>query len=176
MHPISTLKLAGFSVAAMAMFAAAGAAAAAADYYLKLGDIKGEVAAKAGSGKHIEIMSWSWGPTMAGNWDGTINSATSTAKFGTVGGMHRDESVNADGRTEAAMVAPLDRGAVRVKVRFPWLECKVGAAFPDAVLQNEAGRYELQEVIISGCTPDGVALNYAKVTVRGWDPVKGSRR
>ena len=62
---------------------------------------------------------------------------------------------------------PLDRGAVRVKVKFPWLDCKVGAAFPDAVLQNDAGRYEFKDAIITGCAPDSVSLNYAKVTVRG---------
>ena len=67
---------------------------------------------------------------------------------------------------------PLDRGAVRVKVKFPWLDCRVGAAFPDAVLQNDAGRYELKDAIITGCAADGVSLNYAKVMVRGWDPAK----
>ena len=67
---------------------------------------------------------------------------------------------------------PLDRGSVRVKVKFPWLDCKVGAAFPDAVLQNDAGRYEFKDVMITGCAPDGVSLNYAKVIVRGWDPEK----
>ncbi len=44
--------------------------------------------------------------------------------------------------------------------------------FPDAVLQNDAGRYELENVLISGCAPDSVTLNYAKVRVRGWDPEK----
>ena len=63
-------------------------------------------------------------------------------------------------------------GAVRVKVKFPWLDCKVGAAFPDAVLQNDAGRYEFENVLISGCAPDSVTLDYAKVRVRGWDPEK----
>ena len=77
-----------------------------------------------------------------------------------MGGAHRDDSVT----------APLDRGSVRVKVKFPWLDCRVGAAFPDAVLQNDAGRYELKDVVISGCAPDTVELNYAKVKVRGWNP------
>jgi hypothetical protein len=79
-----------------------------------------------------------------------------------VSGAHRDDSV----------AAPLDRGALRVKVKFPWLECKVGTAFPDAVLQNDARRYEFKDAIITGCAPDSVTLDYAKVKVRGWDPAK----
>ena len=101
-----------------------------------------------------------------------------TARVGAVAGANmRDERRSTDQPgTEkrqhgwVTVSKPLDRGAVRVKVKFPWLECKVGAAFPDAVLQNDAGRYEFQDAIITGCAPDSVTLDYAKVTVRGWDP------
>lgn len=65
---------------------------------------------------------------------------------------------------------PLDRGAVMVKGRLPG--CRVGAAYPDAVLQTSADRYELKDVVIADCARDSVSLNYAKVTVRGWDPSK----
>ena len=58
----------------------------------------------------------------------------------------------------------------RVKVKLPWLDCRVGAAFPDAVLHNDAGRYELKDVVISGCARESVALTYKKVTVRAWNP------
>jgi hypothetical protein len=178
------------TLCALAASAVAGPAfAASADYYLKFGD---GAAAKAGAGKPIAILSWSWGAALAG-----------AAKYGAVAGAHRDDSI-ADARTDGhagahANATPRDSGlgmptekrqhgwvtvaapaasdapaggAVRVKVRFPWLDCRVGAAFPDAVLQNDAGRYELENVLISGCAPDSVTLDYAKVRVRGWDPEK----
>jgi hypothetical protein len=174
MRPIMTSTI--FALAAAA--AAGSAMAASSDYYLRLGDVKGGLAANAGPGKAIAILSWSWGATTADDWDGTIKGATSTGKYGTVGGMHRDDQVDPAASAPAekrqhgwvTVSKPLDRGAVRVKVKFPWLDCKVGAAFPDAVLQNDAGRYELQDAIITGCAPDAVSLNYAKVRVRGWNP------
>jgi hypothetical protein len=166
------------TLCALAAAAVAGpACAASADYYLKLGDVKpalskaegGGSAAKAGSAKRIEILSWSWGSAPAG-----------TAKYGAVAGAHRDEGLGAAEKRQHGWVtvsAPVASdaaagGAVRVKVKFPWLDCKLGAAFPDAVLQNDAGRYEFENVLISGCAPDSVTLQYAKVKVRGWDPEK----
>ena len=161
MRPIMKITMCAVVAAAVAV----PAFAASSNYYLKLGDIKGESAARSGPGKQLEIESWSWG-------------AASTAKFGAVAGAHRDDGVNGPAVTEkrqhgwVTVSKPLDRGAVRVKVKFPWLDCRVGAAFPDAVLQNDAGRYEFQDAIITGCAPDSVILDYAKVTVRGWDPKK----
>ena len=176
MRPIMKIPMCAFVAAVVAAPAPTPAYAASADYYLKLGDIKGESAARSGPGKHIEILSWSWGTTMAGDWDGTIKGgAASTAKYGAVAGAHRDDGLNPAEKRQHGWVTvskPLDRGAVRVKVKFPWLDCRVGAAFPDAVLQNDAGRYEFQDAIITGCAPDSVSLNYAKVIVRGWDPAK----
>ena len=134
------------AVCALAAISLAAPAFAAAEHHLHLDNPKGESAARAHSGTQLEILSWSWG-------------ATGTAKYGAVSGAHREEGLS----------KPLDRGSVRVKVKFPWLECKVGAAFTDAVLQNDAGRYEFQDAIITGCAPDSVALNYGKVRVRGWD-------
>ena len=95
--------------------------------------------------------------------------------------MHRDDGV-ASPRDSAGMPTekrqhgwvtvsrPVDRGSVRVKVKLPWLDCRVGATFPDAVLHNDAGRYELKDVVISGCARESVALTYKKVTVRAWNP------
>jgi hypothetical protein len=181
MRPIMTPTICVLAAAAVAGSAPAPAVAAASDYYLRLGDVKpvlskaeaGELAANGGPGKQIEILAWSWGATS--DWDGTIKGATSAGKYGAVGGMHRDDGLNPAEKRQHGWVTvakPLDRGAVRVKVKFPWLDCKVGAAFPDAVLQNAAGRYELKDAIITGCAPDAVSLNYAKVRVRGWNPEK----
>jgi type VI protein secretion system component Hcp len=183
MRPIMNITMCALVAAALAApaLATTPAYAASADYYLKLGDIKpvlskvegGEAALRSGAGKHIEILSWSWGATNAG-------------KYGAVAGAHRDDTVDpAEKRQHGWMpvTQPLDRGAVRVKVKFPWLDCKVGAAFPDAVLQNDAGRYEFKEVMITSCATapsatggaapaDEISFNYAKVIVRGWDPAK----
>ena len=175
MRPIMNIRMCAIAAAALAAPALAPnpAYAASADYYLKLGDIKGEAAARSGAGKHIEILSWSWGATMAAGGDGTVAGAAGDAKYGAVAGAHRDDSLTEKRQHGWVAVAkPLDRGAVRVKVKFPWLDCKAGAAFPDAVLQNDAGRYEFKDAIITGCAPDSVSLNYGKVVVRGWDPAK----
>ena len=144
MRPTTKLTLCALAAAAMA-----APAVAASDYYLKFDTVRGNSAAKASGGKQLEIESWSWGAANAG-------------KYGAVSGMHRDDG----------LAAPLDRGSVRVKVKFPWLDCQVGAAFPDAMLQNSAGRFEFKDAIITGCSPDSVALDYAKVKVRAWDPAK----
>lgn len=67
---------------------------------------------------------------------------------------------------------PLDRGAIRVKVKFPWVDCRVGTRFPAALLENATGTHELTDVTVASCTQDSFALNYAKVKVRGWNPEK----
>jgi hypothetical protein len=173
MRPIMNIAMCVIVAAALAAPVPTPASPASADYYLKLGDIKGEAAGRSGAGTRIDILSWSWG-------------ATSNAKFGAIGGAHRDEGLNAaDKRQHGWMpvAQPLDRGSVRIKVKVPWLDCKVGAAYPNAMLQNDAGRYEFQEVMVSSCptapsagggaaSADEVTLNYAKVIVRGWDPAK----
>lgn len=51
--------------------ASTGAAAAAADYYLKIEGHKGEGGAAAGSGGQIEILSFHWGPRQSASADGS---------------------------------------------------------------------------------------------------------
>jgi hypothetical protein len=70
------------------------------------------------------------------------------------------------------LAKPLARGSVWVRVATPWAACRVGARFPAAVLENASGSHELGDVTVAACAPDAIALNYAKVTVRGWDPKK----
>ena len=186
MRPIT--QYVSLFVAAVAMTAAwPMSAAAATDAFLKLGGVKGEAPGSARIGHEVlvKVDSWSWGATQT--------AATGAEKFGAVGGVRRDDNVTSPGDAASGLAPgkrphkpisftkPLDRGSVRVKVKFPWLECRVGAAFADAVLQNAAGRYELKEVIITSCSSSGsggdrpmesLSLNYAKVQVRGWDPKK----
>ncbi|GAC1586493.1 MAG: hypothetical protein NVS3B5_20530 [Sphingomicrobium sp.] len=173
----SISKQFAYSVASMVI--ALPALAASSDYYLRFKGPAGEATAQAGHKEEIEISSWSWGASNARKgWDGTVKGGSSIEKYGAVGGMHRNDGFTPAQRNVAVgLVAPLDRGSVRIKVKFPWLECKPGAAFPAALLQNAVGRYELKDVVVTSCPAalpnagrDLVVLEYAKVIVRGWDP------
>ena len=175
----SISKQFAYFLASMAL--ALPALASSSDYYLKFEGAAGDAAAHAGHKGEIEISSWSWGASNARKgWDGTVKGRSSVEKYGAVGGMHRDDGVTPAQRNAAVgLAAPLDRGSVRVKVKFPWLDCKPGAAFPAAVLQNAEGRYALKDVVVTSCPAalpsegrDVVTLEYAKVIVRGWDPAK----
>ncbi len=166
MRPITITIYCALAVAALA----APASAAAADYYLKFGAVKsdlggaGGAAADAGKGREnrIEVLSSEFGSARKG-WDGSVK-----------GGSARD----AGSATPAAerqlgwvkLSQPLAQGNLRIKVKFPWLGCRVGAAYDNAVAVDSAGRFELTDVTIASCERDAIELTYAKVTVRGWNP------
>ena len=191
MRPITKLTMCALAAAAMA-----APAVAASNSYLTLGPVKEGEDARKGKEDRIEVLSWSFGVTRKG-WDGTIKGAPRAEKFGAVGGMHRDASVDgpADaattvtsprdaasglptgkrqhqpkGRAPLDQTQPLEEGSVTVSGSFPG--CTVGAAYTDAMLQTAAARYELKDVQITSCARESVALNYSKVIVRGWDPAK----
>ena len=183
-----------YTICALAAAAMAAPAVAASNSYLTLGPLKEGEDARKGKEDKIEVLSWSFGVTRKG-WDGTIKGATGTEKFGAVGGMHRDDAVTGDaatavtsprdaasglptgkrqhqpkGRAPLDQTQPLDVGSVTVNGSVPG--CTVGAAYTDAMLRTTAARYELKDVQITSCARESVALNYSKVTVRGWDPAK----
>ena len=56
---------------------------------------------------------------------------------------------------------PLDRGAVRVKVKYPWAGCRVGARYAALMLGGGAQRYELQDAIVTSCASDSISFDYA---------------
>lgn len=251
--------------AALATVLIAFAATSAAAQFLALGDsIPGAAAGKDSREKWIEIQSWQWG-------------TASAAKFGAVGGMHRDsdmslkgskigqnsaagdpdrplvagripgasarestemggtedinigvgelqearpagasEKITVDGtRTESGQATgkrqhmpirsrtyydqgaapaekrqhgwvtvskPLERGAVRVKVKFPWAGCAVGDRYPAITLGDRAQSYQLRDVTVASCgsaaegPEESITFVYgklgSKVKVRGWDPEK----
>ena len=160
MRPITKLTLCALTAAAMA-----APAAAASDFYLKLGPVKGEeLDERKGRENKIEVLSSEFGTARKG-WDGTIKGR----------GARDSGSGMPTGKRQHGWVKvsqPLDQGNLRIKVKFPWIGCRVGAAYADAVVEDGAGRVELTDVIIADCAADAVELNYAKVTVRGWDPAK----
>ena len=150
------------TIFALTAAAIAAPAVAATDMFLQLPPPKaGENAAAKGRENKVEVLSFRFGAARKG-WDGTIKGGSSAAKYGAVSGAHRDDSLS----------PPPERGSVRIKVKFPWLDCAVGAAIPDAMLQADAARYELKDIQVTGCAPDSVDLDYAKVKVRAWDPSK----
>jgi hypothetical protein len=160
---LRTLSLAAAAVLATTF--AATPASAALNAFLKIGGTPAPHASSAARGGHkdwIEVSSWSWGTSNARKgWDGTIKG-------------RREAAAPSISDTAPPVPAPSPGGAgtLRVKVRFPWTDCRVGAAFPGATLDDAAASYAFSEVVVTRCDPDAVTLSYAKVTVRGWDPAK----
>jgi hypothetical protein len=68
--------------------------------------------------------------------------------------------------------APPAKGSVWIRVATPWTRCRAGAHYPRIELGDGSARYELSNVVVTRCEPGGASLDYAKVTVRGWDPSK----
>ena len=151
MPPI--IKITIFALTAAAV---AAPAVAASNYYLELGPIKGEESdARKGRENKIEVLSSEFGAARKG-WDGSIKGGSSSVEKRQHGWVKVSKA--------------LDQGNIRIKVKFPWLGCRVGAAYADAVVGDATGRMELTDVTITDCAPDAVELNYKRVTVRGWNP------
>lgn len=70
------------------------------------------------------------------------------------------------------LARPLARGSVWIRMATPWTACRAGARFTGIALVDGAARYQLGDVVVTGCAVGGASLDYAKVTVRGWDPAK----
>lgn len=170
--------------AALIVFAASSAAAV--DRLKLLATVNmGATDAQRGRGdKWIEIQGWDWGRAAADDHEQemTVGAGAAppppgnVAKFGAVSGVRRNDGIAAPAEKRQHDWRPspmaLERGAVRIKVKFPWVDCRTGARFPGAVLESPNGIHELSDVTVTGCTADSIALHYAKVKVRAWDPVK----
>ena len=162
---LRTITLA--AAATLAATLAATPASAALNAFLKIGGTPAPHAAAAARSAHkdwIEVTSWSWGTSNGRKgWDGSIK-----------GRKGWDGSIKGN-RASAPLSPgspPASADSLRVKVRFPWLDCRVGAAFPDAMLDDASASYAFSEVVVTRCDSDALSLGFAKVTVRGWDPAK----
>jgi hypothetical protein len=155
-------------LAALAAFTGNGAVAASSDYLLTLPPGKGEV---AGKGEQIEVQSFHWGPRQTTSADGSKTSGHSM--LGASDGVAAGD-VNAAGPAEkrqhgwSTVSKPLARGSLTVQGSLPG--CTVGKRYSGMQLAAAAVRYELKDVVITACTANIVSLDYAKVTVRGWNP------
>jgi hypothetical protein len=102
---------------------------------------------------------------------GDVNNAPVGGSETMTIGSGRAENAQATGKR---MHKPLraqmyyEAGSVTLSGRFP--ACRVGAAYPSAAIGHGNERYEMQDVIVSTCSPDSMSLNFKKVTVRGWNP------
>jgi len=67
--------------------------------------------------------------------------------------------------------APPPQGSLRVKVKMPWLACRVGAAYPELELADSATAYKFKEVLVTSCGSssggdrpmESISFNYAKI-------------
>ena len=149
MRPITKLTICAVAAAAMAVPGQALAA-----NYLKIGDVKSRSAAGGAAAAQIEVMSWSWGETQtasgvqvaAGDVNADSRPDTITSPRDAASGLPTGKRQH----KPMTITKPLDRGSVTVKGSMSG--CTVGAAYPDAVLQTAAARYEFKEVFITSCT------------------------
>ena len=164
-----TLRALTLAAATLAATFAATPASAALNAFLKIGGTPAPTTASARGGHKdwIEVTSWSWGTSNARKgWDGSINGRKGW-----------------DGTIKGRDAPPPGAGELRVKVRFPWTDCRVGAAVPDATLDDAAASYAFSEVVVTRCpgtaaSPggqqegDAISFSFTKVIVRGWGPAK----
>ena len=67
--------------------------------------------------------------------------------------------------------APPPQGSLRVKVKMPWLACRVGARYPELEFGDAATAYKFKEVLVTSCGSSSggdrpmeqISFNYAKI-------------
>ena len=129
----------------------------AADMFLRLGPVKGEnAAARKGKESSVEVLSWQYGTARKG-WDGSIKGGSASPRNSAPSGARNGS-------------ASSDRNSVRVKVKFPWLDCRVGDRITDATLVSSTERVTFADISVSRCAADEIDLDYASVIVRALDP------
>jgi hypothetical protein len=158
-------------------------ALAATDYYMKLGDVKGE---SKDHKQTIEVLSWSWGLSQGGSAGSTKGGATAraaapTASVETAVVAPRDAAsgqasgkrtavaagdLDGDGRADVAAAEPqLDAvNEVTLKIReSPTLPsrarqgCAAGTHFGTVNLGGKGKQYRMQDAVVTACEiQDGV--------------------
>lgn len=156
---------------------------AASDYYMKLGDIKGE---SKDHKQTIEVMSWSWGQSQGGSAGSTKGGATArspapTASVETAVVAPRDAmsgmasgkrtaaaagDLDGDGRADVAAAEPQLDAVNEVTLRIresPTLPsrarsgCAAGTHFGNVDLGGKGKRYQMHDAVVTACEiQDGV--------------------
>jgi type VI protein secretion system component Hcp len=130
---------------------------AAVDAYLKLGDVKGEMAAASAKGGHkdwIEIESVQWGVRVAA---------------GDVNGDGKSDVAVAEKRQHNPMTItkPMDRGSVTLNASVAG--CAKGKHYDQATLVTRASRYEFQDVMVTACAAaptESISFEYGKIVTQ----------
>ena len=111
----------------------------------------------------------------SGDVDGSSTGASETL---TVGGSQTESQATGKRQHkpfvmqnyyDQALDEPLPSGSVRVKVKMPWLACKVGTRYPMLVLGGGARTYRLTDAQVTSCSDpasrpmESISFSYAKV-------------
>jgi hypothetical protein len=165
------------SLAAVALAISVPATAAGADFYLKLGGVKGESADKDHK-NWIDVQSVSWGETMLQDRGGTLTIAGSSPPAGvqvaavdvTGDGRARGRPViridakategetAASGEAPLGLATPLAQGSITLLV--PAIQrCRVGESFPAATVEGGGKRYRLKNLVVTECRHVAPAAN-----------------
>ena len=146
-----------FAAAALALLPATQASAGDEKQFYSITLTEGRIASTAqqsGKGEQIEIQSFHWGPRQSTSNDGTRLGGAKTL---TVDSSHTD-TAQATGKRQHLPLrartyydAPLPQGSVRVKVKMPWLACRVGASYPRLELAGGGKRHVLEGVTVASC-------------------------
>lgn len=193
------------TILAAALVAFAATSAAAADAYLKLGDIKGDASAARGDGKGwIEASSYWWGTTHGVAPSSSKSSRESAApSISEIAVNDPGASGTKDSKREAssAMPAgkrqhkpmtiskPMDSGSMTFRGLVT--ACAPGTTHKSATMVTQAYTYEFRDVVITNCPVSGggslpteeISFNYAKVVTKAttaadrsmWDLKKNER-
>ncbi len=186
-------RLSRVSAAIALSFALATAPAAAAPGYLKLGDIKGE-ANDEGHKDQFEILSWSWETSRSAATDAGDAAAVRPGTAAPAGEKAVSKSGDRGGTEDAAISVITDKALPRLSkspapqgsltAMVPAGICKSGARYPTAELGADGRVYRMSDVIVTSCSApvstaggggrpmEQISLDYSRVEVRGWDPVK----
>ena len=113
----------------------------------------------------------------SGDVDGSSTGASETLTVGgsqTEGqatGKRQHKPLVMQGYYDQALDEPLPSGSLRVKVKMPWMACKVGTRIPSLVLGGGGDKtYRLTDAVVTSCAAgdgarpmESIAFNYGKV-------------
>ena len=167
MHRIA--HLARHAVVAVTLAAVVATSASAGPATLTLGTPGGAAIGRDdGRLQQLTVQSFQWGRRSGHSMLGASDRVTTGAAQAPDGGQY-------DALTDGLLLIryahdapPAGPGVLVIRGSFPG--CTAGKRYGGAQFASSSMRYELKDVVIANCAVNGMSLDYAKVTVRGWDP------